>query len=89
MKRSRTIPQQRQAMHGDFAEASHMTRLLRDGLTSNIGWNRLSSPHREALQMIVFKMARIVCGDPDRVDHWDDLIGYSQLGRAACKGRRR
>ena len=33
----------------------------------------------EALEMIVHKMARIVNGNPDKVDHWVDIAGYAKL----------
>jgi hypothetical protein len=33
----------------------------------------------EALEMIVHKMARIVNGNPDVVDHWVDIAGYATL----------
>ncbi len=33
----------------------------------------------EALEMIVHKIARIVNGNPDKVDHWVDIAGYATL----------
>jgi hypothetical protein len=33
----------------------------------------------EALEMIVHKMARIVNGNPDKVDSWVDIAGYATL----------
>ena len=33
----------------------------------------------EALSMIVHKIARIVNGNPDYVDSWQDIAGYAQL----------
>jgi hypothetical protein len=33
----------------------------------------------EALEMIVHKMARIVNGNPDKVDSWTDIAGYAKL----------
>ena len=35
--------------------------------------------HREALEMIVHKIARIVNGDPNYIDNWIDICGYSKL----------
>jgi hypothetical protein len=29
--------------------------------------------------MIAVKLARILCGDPDFHDHWQDVIGYAKL----------
>jgi len=33
----------------------------------------------EALEMIASKISRIVNGDPDSVDQWDDIAGYATL----------
>jgi hypothetical protein len=34
----------------------------------------------EALDMIITKMARIICGDASHKDHWVDIAGYALLG---------
>ena len=36
---------------------------------------------KEALKMICAKMCRILSGDPDYEDNWDDIGGYSSLGK--------
>ena len=33
----------------------------------------------EALEMIASKISRIVNGDPDSIDQWDDIAGYATL----------
>lgn len=33
--------------------------------------------------MILAKIARIVSGDPNHADHWDDIAGYALLGKSA------
>lgn len=35
--------------------------------------------HREALDMIFCKIARILNGDPNLVDNWHDVAGYATL----------
>ena len=39
----------------------------------------LDSDQREALEMIAHKIARILNGDPDYADSWQDIAGYAQL----------
>jgi len=34
---------------------------------------------RQALRVIVDKLARILNGDPDYIDSWHDLCGYATL----------
>jgi hypothetical protein len=43
------------------------------------GWKRLSVGQREALEMIAHKIARILSGDPNHKDHWEDIAGYAEL----------
>lgn len=35
---------------------------------------------REALELILVKISRIVCGDSYCRDHWEDIAGYAKLG---------
>lgn len=42
-------------------------------------WNQLGDDQREALEMIVHKIARILNGDPNYADSWQDIAGYAQL----------
>jgi hypothetical protein len=43
----------------------------------------------EALEMIVHKMARIVNGNPDKVDSWVDIAGYATLVADRLQGNAR
>jgi hypothetical protein len=43
----------------------------------------------EALEMIVHKMARIVNGNPDKVDSWTDIAGYATLVADRLQGNAR
>jgi len=42
-------------------------------------WSYLSPTQREALDMTAHKIGRILAGDPDHKDHWDDIAGYTTL----------
>jgi len=39
----------------------------------------LTADQQEALEMICHKIARIINGDPDYADSWQDVAGYAQL----------
>lgn len=39
----------------------------------------LKAHHKEALRIIFNKIGRILNGNPDYVDSWRDIAGYSQL----------
>ena len=50
-------------------------------MKSGRNWISLSDAQAESLEMIAVKIARILSGDPDFADHWDDVIGYAKLAR--------
>jgi hypothetical protein len=37
--------------------------------------------------MIATKMSRIVNGNPDKIDNWDDIAGYAKLVADKLRGR--
>ena len=43
------------------------------------GWERLNPSQAQALEVIADKIARMLNGDPNYDDNWQDIIGYSQL----------
>jgi hypothetical protein len=40
----------------------------------------------EAIEMIATKLSRIVNGNPDKADSWDDIAGYAQLVSDRIRG---
>lgn len=40
-------------------------------------WVSMSLAQREAADMIIHKMQRILAGDPNVADHWEDVKGYA------------
>jgi len=47
-------------------------------------WAKLEETQRESLDMIAHKIGRILAGDPDFRDHWDDIAGYAKLVADKC-----
>jgi len=47
---------------------------------------RLDADQIEALDMIAHKIARILNGDPNYADSWDDIAGYAKLVGDRLKG---
>jgi hypothetical protein len=45
----------------------------------------MSDVQREAMHMIMLKIARIISGDNNTHDHWDDIAGYAKLASADIK----
>lgn len=75
----------RNKTHGDFATHSKISQDLKfvvRNATSPDGeylWGKLDSMQKEALEMDLHKIARVLNGDPDYDDHWVDIAGYAQL----------
>jgi len=71
------ILKERYATHGDFREGAKISQHLKNVVAAN--GNHLSRPHKEALDMIMHKIARLLNGDTMHVDVWQDIIGYATL----------
>lgn len=70
----------RQSTHGDFNEFASVCQRLKDVLHGHSMWpHSLTATQREALDMIVRKIARVMCGNPNERDHWHDIAGYATL----------
>jgi hypothetical protein len=70
---------EREKTHGPYTEKARIIQGLKEVMRSGSGWYGLSDVQRESLEMIVHKIGRILSGDPNCVDHWDDLAGYAKL----------
>lgn len=81
----------RAADYGVFMEGAAlmqgMKRLLADHASRHN--KTFTDDQWEALEMIVHKMARIVNGNPDKIDHWEDIAGYATLIADRLKGSAR
>ena len=69
---------EREKTHGDYADVARVAQCLKGAL--QVGpVDVLPDVHRESLDLICTKMARIVCGDHNEPDHWTDIMGYAKL----------
>ena len=75
------ILEQRGSRYGDFNDHAKLAQNLKNQL-AKVGFYtnpKFKSIHREAVDMILHKLARIVNGDPDYDDSWVDISGYATL----------
>lgn len=79
---------EREKTHGSYADHAYITQHLKDVLKAGHPFDKkyasLSPRHRESLEMILHKIGRIMAGNPNFHDHWDDIAGYAKLGSEAC-----
>ena len=70
---------EREDRYGAFVDHAHLAQHLTQVMRSTTRYEDLRSIHREALEMIQHKIARILNGDPDYTDNWHDIAGYATL----------
>lgn len=70
---------ERRKTHGDYREHAAITRVVLEAWAANRNWSKLTDSQKETLHMIAHKVGRIVTGDPNVKDHWDDIAGYATL----------
>ena len=72
---------ERQKTHGPFSSHALISQQLKSTVRANIGdyGAALSFAQKEALEMIMHKVARILNGNANHKDHWDDIAGYATL----------
>lgn len=69
----------RGAVHGEFSDHARVTQNLKVQMRYSPNWDDLPDEHTEALEMIQHKIGRILVGDCNHKDHWDDIAGYAML----------
>lgn len=74
-----TILAERGKRYGVFAEHARITQNLKRAMEASPNWHLLDHDMTESLEMIAHKIGRILNGDPNYKDSWDDLIGYAKL----------
>ena len=70
---------ERQKTHGDFNAHARITQQLKDVMVDSPNWQKLSPSQKESLEMVAHKFGRILSGNPNILDHWDDCQGYLRL----------
>ena len=67
--------------YGKFIEGAEIMQLLKRLVHNYIEarGTPLAFDQREAIDMIIHKLGRIINGNPDKVDHWVDVAGYATL----------
>ena len=73
------ILEERGGEYGLFSEHAKITQGLKVTVRSWDGWARMLPCHREAIEMILHKIGRILNGNPMNRDSWADIAGYAEL----------
>jgi hypothetical protein len=77
--------------YGKFIEGAEIMQMLKRVVHNYIEkrGTPLAFDQREAIDMIIHKLGRIINGNPDKVDHWVDIAGYATLVAERLEGNAR
>lgn len=70
--------EERGSVYGDFRDQATIAQQLKDTMRKFEGWDDMGPHHKEALDMIQHKVARLINGDPNHQDSWHDIGGYAK-----------
>jgi len=82
MKEINDTLNERGSRYGEYENHAKLTYELKDAFYSHqkiFSSTKLESQHKEAIDLILHKLARIANGDPNYDDNWIDIAGYSTL----------
>lgn len=70
---------EREKTHGSFEWNAFVSQRIKSVFRNCPGYDGFSDGHKEALDMIALKLARLM-QNPNHEDHWMDIAGYATLG---------
>ena len=70
---------ERGTRYGQFTGHAKITQDMKRAMTASAKWATLDDDQKEALEMVVHKIGRILNGDPMYHDSWHDIVGYAKL----------
>ena len=82
-----SVLDERGKQYGKFSGHAEVTQKLKAVIYAHPSVRNLQPHHLEALDMIVHKIGRIVNGNPDFRDSWDDIAGYATLVSKIIDGK--
>lgn len=80
-----SLLQERQKTHGSFELNASISQDIKYLFAKQKCYEPLIDVHKESLDMIALKISRILSGQANFKDHWDDIAGYAKLGSEACE----
>ena len=75
------ILEQREAQYGSFSFVARTAQEIKSCIFLCVRSSRYDfmSDQVESLDMIASKISRILNGNPNHIDNWDDIAGYAKL----------
>lgn len=70
---------EREKTHGNFADVAYTAQNIKNAFVRPECYSLLGEYQKESLDLIATKIARILNGNPNEIDHWKDIAGYANL----------
>lgn len=70
---------QRGERYGEFPDFASISQQLKNVAHGAPNWAAIPDDCREAVDMILHKISRVLNGDPNYADNWHDIQGYAKL----------
>ena len=72
----RNLLEDRGQDYGDYGVMCAVIQRIKIAMQSSPNWKDLADTQREALELSATKIGRILSGNRNKVDSWQDVIGY-------------
>ena len=73
------ILSERGGEYGSFDEHARITQNIKAAYKDSPNWNKLPPAMKESLEMNAHKVGRILNGNMNNKDSWQDIEGYTKL----------
>ncbi len=73
------ILDEREPEYGSYQENADIIQRLKLVVRGHNGWHKISNDKKQSIDMICTKIGRIITGNPENQDSWDDIAGYAEL----------
>lgn len=70
---------ERGASYGEYAEGANIAMCMFAVAQITPSYSKMTGAQQYAVFMTLAKLARLLNGDPNHVDSWSDIVGYSTL----------
>lgn len=75
----RSALDQRAKEYGSYLDKCVFIQQVKDLVRVAPSWHDMDPDQRETVDMVIHKISRAIYGDPNKLDTWIDIAGYSQL----------
>lgn len=79
---------ERGSNYGSFDDHAAITQSIKRAMKASRNWTELNDAQKESLEMIAHKIGRVLNGDPNYLDSWVDIEGYTHLVVKLLQGQK-